>query len=183
MLTLTKPAGQILHDADSKLAGLSFNGDPSTRVSSTVETIGWGHKRFEAARVALRHLEQFDLRGTFVSGSNRAEAGARYAVYARRLGLWTAAPVEVVSFQEDERRVSLNIRTLESHPLAGTESFVLEMHDNGIVSLTISAEADPVLRWARAIHPAIRIFQARFRRAAIRRIRNANARLAPRETA
>jgi uncharacterized protein (UPF0548 family) len=86
-----------------------------------------------------------------------------------------------VSFEEEERRVSLEIHTLESHPLAGTESFVLAMHDNGIVSLTISAEAQPVLPWSKAIRPAIRIFQTRFRRAAIRRIRNANARLAPRE--
>ncbi len=181
MLTFAKPSGQILQDADSRLADLPLNGDPSAKLAVTTETIGWGYKRFEAARVALRHLEQFDLPRTFVSGTNRAEAGARYSVHARKLGLWTSAPVEVVSFTEEERRVSLEIHTLESHPLAGTESFVLEMHDNGIVSLTISAEAQPVLPWSKAIRPAIRIFQARFRRAAIRRIRNANARLAPRE--
>lgn len=181
MLTFAKPKGQVLQEADARLADLALNGSPSSRVVTTSETIGWGHKRFEAARVALRHLEQFDVPGTFISGTSRAQPGARYWVHAGRLGLWTSAPVEVVSFDEEERRVTVEIQTLESHPLAGKESFVLEMHDNGIVSFTISAEAEPVLRWSKAIRPAIRIFQARFRRASIRRIRNANARIVPRE--
>jgi len=179
MLTFRRPTGEVLTDADTRLSQLELNGRPPGKTRMTSETIGWGHKRFEKAKVAIRHLEQFDLPGTFVSGSSRAQVGARYWVHAHRLALWTSAPIEVVRFEEQERRVALGILTLESHPLAGIEEFVLEMHDNGVVTMTISAQAEPALAWSRLIRPGIRIFQARFRRAAIRRVRNASARILP----
>ncbi len=179
MLTLRRPTGEALTDANTRLSLLELNGHPPGKTRTTSETIGWGHKRFEKAKVALRHLEQFDLPGSFVSGTDRIHVGARYWVHANRLGLWTSAPVEVGHFEEQERRVALGILTLESHPLAGIEEFVLEMHDNGVVTMTISAQAEPALAWSRLIRPGIRIFQARFRRAAIRRVRNASARVLP----
>jgi len=179
MLTFRRPSGQTLTTANARLASLEPNGHLPGKIRTTSETIGWGHKRFEKARVALRHLEQFDLPGTFVSGTDRVHKGARYWVHANRLGLWTSAPVQVEHFEEQERRVALSILTLESHPLAGVEEFVLELHDNGVVTLTISAQAEPALAWSRLISPGIRVFQARFRRAAIRRVRNASARVIP----
>jgi uncharacterized protein (UPF0548 family) len=179
MLTFRRPSGQAFRDANARLASLEPNGHLPGKIRTTSETIGWGHKRFEKAKVALRHLEQFDLPGTFISGADRARVGARYWVHANRLGLWTSAPVQVEHFEEQKRRVALGILTLESHPLAGMEEFLLEMHDNGVVTLTISAQAEPVLAWSRLIRPWIRVMQARFRRAAIRRVRNASARVIP----
>ncbi len=179
MLTFRRPSGQALRDANERLSSLEPNGHPLGKTRTTSETIGWGHKRFEKAKVALRHLEQFDLPGTFVSGTDRVHEGARYWVHASRLGLWTSAPVEVQHFEEQDRRVALGILTLDSHPLAGIEEFVLELHDNGVVTLTISAQAEPALAWSRLIRPWIRVLQARFRRAAIRRVRNASARVMP----
>lgn len=179
MLTFRRPTDEYLTEANARLFLLELNGHPPGKTRRTSETIGWGRKRFEKAKVALRYLEQFDLPGTFVSGSNRAQVGARYWVHAHRLGLWTSAPVEVGHFEEQERRVALGILTLKSHPLAGVEEFVLEMHNNGVVTLTISGQAEPALVWSRLIRPGIRIFQARFRRDAIRRVRRASTRVSP----
>lgn len=137
------------------------------------ETIGWGIKRFDRARNALARLEQFNLPGTVVVPSAIASPGRRYVVFARRLGLWTAAPVEVTSMDIGDRSVTYTMRTLGGHPLAGEETFTVTRRPNGIVRFRIEAVSRPGTAWVRMLAPLIRLLQFRYRRAAIEHMRNA----------
>ncbi len=137
------------------------------------ETIGWGVKRFDRARNALTRFEQFNLPGTVLAPPTVAASGRRVVVFARRLGLWTAAPVEVVGFDIAERSITYTLRTLEGHPLTGEETFTVSRGTNGIVRFRIEAVSRPASPWAQVIGPAIRVIQRRFRLRAIEHMRNA----------
>ncbi len=146
---------------------------PRARPVVREETIGWGIKRYERARTALARLEQLNLPGVVVAPATTAETGRRFVVFARRLGLWTSAPVEVTGFHLGDRSLSYTLRALDGHPLAGEETFTVTRETNGIVRFRIEATSRPRSGWARAITPALRIIQRRFRGRAISHMRNA----------
>ncbi|UCG40959.1 MAG: DUF1990 family protein [Acidimicrobiia bacterium] len=136
------------------------------------ETIGWGLKRFERARLALRRLEPFAVPGTELVWDRSLEEGTRLVILGRRLGLWTAGPVEVTRVDEGDRHLIIELRTLEGHPLRGEERFTVERHLNGIVRFRIEAVSRPATWWAILITPALRFFQRRFRHRAIGHLRD-----------
>ncbi|NND85337.1 MAG: DUF1990 family protein [Acidimicrobiia bacterium] len=136
------------------------------------ETIGWGLKRFERARLALRRLEPFQGPGTELVWDRSLEPGSRLVVLGRRMGLWTAGPVEITKVDEGERHLLVELRTLEGHPLRGEERFIVERHLNGIVRFRIEAVSKPHAWWAVLVTPALRFFQRRFRQRAVAHLRN-----------
>lgn len=172
MLQLRRPSDTV-RAAALAAAGTAVPHDPVTdRPAVHEETIGWGLKRFERARLALRRLEPFAVPGTEIVWDHTLEEGTRLVILGRRLGLWTAGPVEVTKVDEGDRHLVLELRTLEGHPLRGEERFTIEREPNGIVRFRIEAVSRPATWWATLITPALRLLQRRFRQRAARHLRN-----------
>ncbi len=171
MLTLRRPRTDHLANLAGDLGALDPSPPHDGRVRSVEETIGWGLKRFERARTALRRLEQFKLASTFVTPPTQAAGGARTLVVGRRAGLWTIGPVEVVSYEEDETSVVCEIRTLAGHPLHGVERFELTRLPNGIVRFGIHAISRPAVWWAWLGYPVVRWMQRSYRLDAVDHLR------------
>jgi uncharacterized protein (UPF0548 family) len=101
-------------------------------------------------------------------------------ILARVLGIWTINAcriVTVIDEQEPVRRFGFLYATLPGHAECGEELFLLEWNhrSDGIVTFQIIANSRPqhVLVWASA--PYARRLQARFRRQACQRLRQAVA--------
>jgi uncharacterized protein (UPF0548 family) len=171
VLTLRRPRTDHLARLADELATLRPSPPQDGRARSWEETIGWGIKRFDRARRALRRLEQFRLSSTFVTPTAHAADGVRTMVVGRRAGLWTIGPVEVVSYEEDETSVVCEIRTLAGHPLHGVERFELTRLPNGIVRLGIHAVSRPAVWWAWLGYPVVRWMQRSYRLDAVDHIR------------
>ncbi len=176
MLTLRRPATDRLTRLAGSLASLEPSPPRDGPVRSLEETIGWGIKRFDRARLALRRFEQFRLTSTFVTPTTEAADGARTMVVGRRAGLWTIGPVEVVSYEEDETSVVCEIRTLTGHPLNGVERFELTRLPNGIVRFGIHAVSRPAVWWAWLAYPVVRWMQRAYRLDAIDHLRDVTGR-------
>ncbi len=173
MLKLKRPTDAERELAVTTALASRTHATPRGRPFITEETIGWGLKRFDRARNALIRFEQFNLRGTVVTPATVASPGRRLVVFARRVGLWTAAPVEVDTVEVEDRRVTYRLRTLEGHPLAGVETFSVTREPNGVVRFRIEATSRASAGWAKPIVPIIRLIQRRYRRRAIDHMRNA----------
>lgn len=171
MPTLRRPDAARLRTLADELGGLAPSGQPVGRSTSVEETIGWGLKRFDRARLALRRLEQFRVESMFVSPGGHATDGARLLVVGRRVGLWTIGPVEVTAYSESDTRVVCDIRTLEGHPLTGVERFELTRLPNGIVRFGIHVSARPAVWWAWLAYPVVRWLQRTYRLDAIDHLR------------
>ncbi len=173
MLQARRPTDSDRHLALQRADDAAHHHLPAGRKAVREETIGWGLKRFDRARVALMRFEQFNLPATSIAPATVASEGLRIVVFARRLGLWTAAPMEVTALDVGDRSVGYTLRTLDGHPLAGEETFTVVRLDNGIVRFRIEATSRPSSGWARLILPVIRLVQRRFRRLAVQHMRNA----------
>ncbi len=163
MLTLRRPPSDQLATLARGLGDLEPSPPRDGKVRSLEETIGWGLKRFDRARLAMRRLEQFRVSSTFVTPSAQAAGGARTLVVGRRVGLWTIGPVEVVSYEEGDTSVVCEIRTLTGHPLSGVERFELTRLPNGIVRFGIHAVSRPAVWWAWLAYPVVRWMQRSYR--------------------
>jgi uncharacterized protein (UPF0548 family) len=176
VITLRRPPSQRLATLAVALTELDPSPPHEGKVRSLEETIGWGIKRFDRARLALRRLEQFKIPSTFVTPATHAAGGARTMVVGRRAGLWTVGPVEVVSYEEGETSVVCEIRTLAGHPLHGVERFELTRLPNGIVRLGIHAVSRPAVWWAWLGYPVVRWMQRSYRLDAVDHIRRVTGR-------
>jgi uncharacterized protein (UPF0548 family) len=115
--------------------------------------IGAGPAVFEtAAEAVLRWQVQLRAGLRVASSSAAARAGA---VVTLGLGpLPITAPCRVVYVIEDPHRRGFAYGTLPGHPERGEESFVVECHDDGTVSFTVTAFSRPATLLARAAGPA-----------------------------
>lgn len=122
--------------------------------------VGVGSARFEEASRTLLGWDMHRRAGVAVRPSSESVIDGAVAVL--RLGrgaLGVNAPVRVVYSVDEPRRRGFAYGTLPGHPERGEEAFVLELHDDGEVTLTISAFSRPASVLARAVGPAGRAVQ------------------------
>jgi uncharacterized protein (UPF0548 family) len=123
--------------------------------------IGAGTERFEQAGQVLLGWDMHRRAGLRVRTSN--EHVVREAVAVLRLGvgsLGVDAPVRVVYLVDEPRRKGFAYGTLQGHPESGEEAFVLELHEDGAVTFTITAFSRPSTLLARVGGPITRAFQS-----------------------
>ncbi len=72
------------------------------------------------------------------------------------------APLRVVYLIEEANRVGFAYGTMRGHPESGEESFIVEMHDDDSVWLTIRAFSRPSTWYYWLAYPILRLQQARF---------------------
>lgn len=93
-----------------------------------------------------------------------AHRGERYWLVARIGPARVREPVEIVVTLATHRRVALAYGTLEGHPVAGEEAFIVHRDDDGNVSLTLRSLTRPGRgRW-RGLFPLILVAQRWYRR-------------------
>jgi uncharacterized protein (UPF0548 family) len=91
-----------------------------------------------------------------------AERAVEGAMVTVRLGISrfaVEAPCLVVYRVEEAGRCGFAYGTLAGHPERGEELFLVEMSDDGTVTLTIRAFSRPALWWSRAAGPGARLVQ------------------------
>lgn len=151
------------------MAGLTYADVGATRDSSLplgyshVErrrVIGHGSVDFERAGEAVMRWQVQRGAGLQVSSTfDRAVAGASLTV---RLGVGPfglEAPCVVIYTVEEPHRLGFAYGTLPGHPESGEELFLVELCEDGTVTLTIRAFSRPALWWSRAAGPAARAAQ------------------------
>jgi uncharacterized protein (UPF0548 family) len=91
-------------------------------------------------------------------------------------GPWSVtAPVRVVYLIEEANRVGFAYGTMRGHPESGEESFIVEMHEDDSVWLTIRAFSRPSTWYHRLAYPILRFQQARFTKRYLRALHPAGA--------
>lgn len=125
--------------------------------------LGAGEETFSQAVAALRSW-------AMLPGWVRAHppgppvTGGVVAVTLRRLGVVWVAPCRVVRLIDQPDRVGFAWGTLEGHPLAGEERFLVERGDGGEVWYDLRAVSRPGRWWLRAGRGRLRDSQRRFAR-------------------
>lgn len=132
-------------------------------------TIGHGRQAFSVASDAVRHWQVQRRPGLQVSASSPDVVAD--AVFILGLGIGSLrlrAPCRVVYLVDEPRRSGFAYGTLAGHPESGEEAFIIEHHDTGPVSFTITAFSRPATRLARMAGPlgtiAQRQITSRYRR-------------------
>ncbi|MFF2451001.1 DUF1990 family protein [Isoptericola sp. NPDC058082] len=97
-----------------------------------------------------------------------ARAGERSWLVARIGPLRVREPVHVVETVVTDRRVALAYGTLDGHPVAGEEAFVVHRDDDGTVHLTLRSLTRAGRGPWRALFPAILVAQKLYRRRYLR---------------
>lgn len=123
--------------------------------------IGTGAERFERASRAVLTWDMHRRAGFGVRASD--DEVVEGAVAVLRLGvrmMGVNAPVRVVHVVDEPRRQGFVYGTLPGHPVSGEESFVVELHDDGAVSFTITAFSRPAALLARVGGPLGRAVQS-----------------------
>ena len=123
--------------------------------------IGAGPGRFEQAAQVVLGWDMHRRAGLRVRTSH--EQVVPGAVGVLRLGvggLGVKAPVRVVYVVDEPRRKGFAYGTLPGHPESGEEAFVVELHEAGAVTLTITAFSRPATLLARAGGPIGRAVQS-----------------------
>lgn len=122
--------------------------------------IGTGLARFEEASQVLFGWGVHRRSGLRVRPSSEWAAGGGVAVL--RFGLGVAAikaPLKIVYAVNESHRKGFAYGTLPGHPESGEEAFLLELHADGVVTLTITAFSRPSSLLARAAGPVSRAVQ------------------------
>lgn len=122
--------------------------------------IGHGHQLFtDAGNAALQWQAQVRA-GLKVSASAPAAVPSAVVILGLSIGpLRVDAPCRVVYTVDEPRRRGFAYGTLAGHPESGEEAFIIEHHDDGTVSLTITAFSRPATRLAKITGPFGRIVQ------------------------
>lgn len=116
--------------------------------------LGSGTERFNQAAQVVLGWDMHRRAGLRVRTSN--EQAVEGAVAVLRLGvgvLGVDAPVRVVYLIDEPRRKGFAYGTLPGHPESGEEAFVVELHDDGAVTFTITAFSRPSTLLARVGGP------------------------------
>jgi len=99
--------------------------------------------------------------GVRVRASSKEVGPGEVAILRLGIGpLGVDAPVRVVYVVEEPNRRGFAYGTLPGHPESGEEAFVVELHNAGVVTFTITAFSRPATRLARAGGPLGRAIQS-----------------------
>jgi uncharacterized protein (UPF0548 family) len=151
-------------------AGFTYNEVGSTRGETMPNgygnlrrslEIGAGPQRFEQAARVLLGWDMHRRAGLRVRTSNEHVIPGAVAVLRLGVGsLGVDAPVRVVYLVDEPRRKGFAYGTLPGHPESGEEAFVVELHDGGAVTFTITAFSRPSTLLARTGGPISRAIQS-----------------------
>jgi uncharacterized protein (UPF0548 family) len=123
--------------------------------------VGSGRDRFEQAARAVLGWDMHRRAGLSVRPSSVSAREGTVAVLGLGRGPFGVhAPVRVVYQVDGPRRKGFAYGTLPGHPESGEEAFMVELHDDGEVTFTISAFSRPSTVLARAGGPISRAIQA-----------------------
>lgn len=140
--------------------------------------VGRGEADFRAAARAVLSWQAQRVTGVRVEPADApATVGSEVRV---RLGpgrLALTAPARVVYVVDEPHRRGFAYGTLEGHPIAGEEAFVVDLEPDGRVVFTVSACSRPGSLLTRAAGPVLPVFQrvmaARYLRSVARAVRRA----------
>ena len=122
--------------------------------------VGHGSAAFERAREGLQSwATHAGINAVIEPADQRVELGATVLVLLRLGPAYVVAPDRVVRVIDEPRRFAYTYGTLPGHPERGEESFTVEELDDGTVRATIRVQARPATLAARAVAPAVRLFQ------------------------
>lgn len=139
-----------------------------------VEVVGHGRARFRAAIDALMTWQMHRDAGLTVSSSTATAEPGSVVLLGLGLGrLRLKAPCRVVYVVDEPQRRGFAYGTLPGHPEQGEEAFVVELHDDGDVSVTITAFSRPARWFARLGGPVSRLAQRTVTERYVRALRSA----------
>ncbi len=154
---------EALHDADLTYAEVGrTEGELPTGYHHLSRTlaIGVGPARFEEAVETLFGWGMHRRAGVPVRASAERVVIGAVAVLTLGFGrVAVTAPVRVVRVWTEPHRSGFAYGTLPGHPESGEEAFLLELHDNGEVTFTITAFSRPATVLTRAAGPVGRAVQ------------------------
>jgi uncharacterized protein (UPF0548 family) len=123
--------------------------------------IGTGKGRFEQAARVLLSWEMHRRAGVRVRASSEDVHQGVVAVLRLGVGcLAVNAPVRVAYVVDEPNRKGFAYGTLPGHPESGEEAFVVNLHDDGAVTFTITAFSRPATLLARVGGPISRAVQS-----------------------
>jgi uncharacterized protein (UPF0548 family) len=127
--------------------------------------VGKGSAAWAAAQEKMRNWEMFPSDWTIILPVRAPiQEEQTVAMYARAFGAWWRNSCRVVYTIDEPERFGFAYGTLPGHMECGEELFLLEKDADGTVWYTIRAFSKPRHWLARLGYPAMRYFQARFRR-------------------
>jgi uncharacterized protein (UPF0548 family) len=123
--------------------------------------IGCGTERFVKAAQVLLGWDMHRRAGVRVRASSEVVDQGSVAVLRLGVGpLVVAAPVRVAYVVDEPSRKGFAYGTLPGHPESGEEAFIVDLHDDGAVTFTITAFSRPATLLARVGGPISRAIQA-----------------------
>ncbi len=123
--------------------------------------LGTGTERFEQAAQVVLGWDMHRRAGLNVRTSNEQVVEGAVAVLRLGVGILRVdAPVRVVYLVDEPRRKGFAYGTLPGHPESGEEAFVVELHDDGAVTFTITAFSRLSTLLARVGGPISRALQS-----------------------
>ncbi|GAA1992128.1 hypothetical protein GCM10009718_32340 [Isoptericola halotolerans] len=148
--------------------------------------LGTGENLWQSASAAVLSWEVKTRSGFTVdprlAPGHPAHRGERSWLVARVGPLRVREPVEVVGTISTDRRVALAYGTLEGHPVAGEEAFIVERDTDGTVTLTLRSLTRAGQGAWRALFPLILVAQRVYRRRYLRALRRDGQEPSPRQT-
>jgi uncharacterized protein (UPF0548 family) len=134
--------------------------------------IGRGQQVFADAANAVAGWQVQLRAGLRVSASTPTTRAGTDAILGLNIGpLRLSAPCRVVYTVDHPERWGFAYGTLPGHPESGEESFIVEHHDDGAVSFTITAFSRPSTAIARLAGPAGHFVQGRITSRYLRSLR------------
>lgn len=125
-------------------------------------TVGSGRTAFDRAAMALLGWQVHAQAGLNVCASMKtAELGSTVLLISAVGPLKFTSPCRVVYVISEADKAGFAYGTLRGHPESGEESFVLEQHQDGTVTFTITAFSRPATLLARIAGPFGRVVQTR----------------------
>lgn len=142
--------------------GTFGSGPPSGYAHLLRQTeLGSGASRLDEAVQTLLGWDMQRRAGLNVQASDPTVVDGAVAILRLGIGrLSVPAPVRVVYVVDEPLRKGFAYGTLPGHPESGEESFVLELHNGGEVTFTISAFSRPNSLLARIGGPLTRAVQS-----------------------
>jgi len=138
--------------------------------------VGKGAEDFERARSAVGGWAM--ARQGWIDVHLEADSvtrGSQVAAVARVGPIWNVSYGIVTQVDDGPRRYAFSYGTTKDHAAKGEERFEVVHHDNNDVVFSISAVSRPARWWGWLGYPIMRWTQARFRRGAIKAVRDAVA--------
>jgi uncharacterized protein (UPF0548 family) len=176
MVTLRLPNTTQVADFLSKEAALDYTYAPQsgTRHDHPIKgydndyqrvMIGRGDTAWADAKAKIRAWQMFPAEWTIIMPIGAPiQEGQNVAMYAKAFGLWWRNSCRVVYTIDEPDRFGFAYGTLPGHIERGEELFLLERDADGGVWYAIKAFSKPRHLLAKLGYPAMRYFQARFRR-------------------